>query len=94
MFHQNFQIAVTLLIGIISITGDKLVEYEENLILRAVSDNLTHGLVAGLSWTLIVILSKESVALNILNIVVCSVLSSLIDLDHFIEAHSWKLNVS
>ncbi|KAF7386989.1 hypothetical protein HZH66_011441 [Vespula vulgaris] len=67
-----------------------------NLILKigltSLIDNLTHAIVGGLTWTLILILSKKSFVQNLHDIFFSFALSSFIDLDHFLAARSWKLN--
>ncbi|XP_012264246.2 transmembrane protein 267 [Athalia rosae] len=82
---------LTIIIGVTSFTGDSLLYNLKNSTLRAISDNVTHALVGGLSWTLVITLSKNSVTRNLLGITLCFVISSLIDLDHFLLAKSWKL---
>ncbi|XP_057341162.1 transmembrane protein 267 [Microplitis mediator] len=93
MSYKTVKVIVCLLLGVISITGDKLVEYnEKNHLLRAIIDNLTHGCVAGLSWAFIVLLLNESIVKNIISILLCASMSSFIDVDHFIEAKSFHIN--
>ena len=95
MFCQRLiiKLTLTLLIGTTLIIGDKI---EENLLFpfhRAFCDNFIHAIVALFSWTLIIILSNASIINNINDIFLCTLLSSLIDLDHFIAARSLSLNV-
>lgn len=78
------------------VIGDKLVELSRNAVLKAICDNLTHGIVGFLSAILLVInfkeklLHKESYCLAVL----CLLISCLIDVDHFIAAKSMRLMVS
>jgi hypothetical protein len=85
---------LTSLIGIVSFLGDKGLQNGKSEILRAISDNLTHAVVGGITWTLVIVLLKQSLIENVKNIVICFFMSSLIDVDHFITAGSWNINVS
>ncbi|CAO1409211.1 unnamed protein product [Diamesa tonsa] len=68
--------------------GDKLVQRTiKNHVLRAIFDNLTHGLIGLFSAATLFINDKEKLYLA----GVCMVLSSIIDADHFIAAKSLKL---
>ncbi|XP_074114950.1 transmembrane protein 267 [Cotesia typhae] len=92
MQSKTLKLTTYLLLGLVSIIGDKLVSYNNNNhFLKAVIDNTTHGIVAGLSWTLIVILQNEPIAKNLPSILFCTFLSSLIDIDHFVEAKSFNI---
>lgn len=90
----NLHLILSCLIGIVSIVGDVALKYEHRPVLRAIFDNSTHALVGALSWSAIVVLSKKSVMQNLTQISICFFMSSFIDLDHFIAAKSWKLDVS
>ncbi|KAK0168361.1 hypothetical protein PV327_002172 [Microctonus hyperodae] len=94
MLNKIIQVISLFLIGIISVTGDKIVKNSDDMVIRAISDNLTHGLVAGISWLLVTVINQHSIINNIPCIVLCATISSLIDIDHFIEARSWKLNAA
>ncbi|KAI4492092.1 hypothetical protein M0802_010100 [Mischocyttarus mexicanus] len=85
-------IALTSLIGISSFLGDMFLKCVENRMARAILDNLTHAIVGGLVWILILVLSKKSLAQNVYGIVFSFFLSSFIDVDHFLAARSWKLS--
>ncbi|XP_043283505.1 transmembrane protein 267 [Venturia canescens] len=85
------QFCATSLLGVVSCTGDRLVDNSKNNVIRASFDNLTHAIIGGLSWILVLILSKKSVFPNIYSVIYCTAISSLIDLDHFIAAASLKL---
>ena len=87
------QVIFTSLIGIISYIGDKLLQQDSEVI-RAFSDNLTHATVGGLTWLLVLILSKKSILQNISSVILCFFISSFLDLDHFLVARSWRLHVS
>lgn len=77
--------------------GDYLLFSSQDPVIKAVSDNLTHGLVGALSWTIITFSSSISVVSNIkihgLWILTAGLLSSGVDIDHFLAAHSLNLEV-
>lgn len=56
---------------------------------RAVTDNAGHGLIAAISWLVVSGIHKETIFQG----VACALISSAIDLDHFIMAKSLKLKV-
>lgn len=87
------KIGLTVLIGISSFMGDMSLKYVQTAVARAILDNLTHAVVGGLTWSLILILSKKSFVQNLHNIFLSFALSSFIDMDHFLAARSWKLSV-
>lgn len=83
---------LTCLILLTAITGDYVVAYSKLHVFQALFDNATHFLIGGLSWLIVCLYSKEvSTSGKILEVVCCSLLSSFIDLDHFIEARSLNL---
>ncbi|KAK0173420.1 hypothetical protein PV328_006618 [Microctonus aethiopoides] len=94
MLNKIIQVISPFLIGIISITGDTIIKNSDDIVIRAICDNLTHGLVAGISWLLITVINQHSIIKNIPSIALCTAMSSLIDVDHFIEAQSWRLNAA
>ncbi|KAG5332499.1 TM267 protein, partial [Acromyrmex charruanus] len=86
---------LTCAIGACSIIGDfglKWLKYDKNESARAALDNATHATVGGLTWMLIVILSRKSIVRNLNSIFSCFLLASFVDLDHFIAAHSWHIH--
>lgn len=85
---------LTSLIGFVSFLGDKGLQRGKTEIVRAISDNLTHATVGGITWTLVVVSAKKSVVENFSRILACFLMSSLIDVDHFIAAGSWDINVN
>lgn len=85
---------LTSLIGFISFLGDKGLQNGKTEIVRALSDNITHAAVGGISWTLVVVLARKSIFENFSRILACFLMASLIDVDHFIAAGSWDINVS
>ncbi|XP_058788555.1 transmembrane protein 267 [Phymastichus coffea] len=86
------RIFLTILIAFVSILGDMGLQNGKSEIVRAVCDNLTHASVGGLTWTLVLLLSKKYVVNNMSSVVICFFMSSFIDIDHFISAGSWDIN--
>lgn len=88
---------LTILVGFICISGDRLVDKNKNHpLLKAVSDNVTHGLIGLFSYLIVMIEYRTSVSISELFLLVGAgfIVSCGIDLDHFIMARSWKLVVS
>ncbi|XP_024885353.1 transmembrane protein 267 [Temnothorax curvispinosus] len=83
---------LTCAIGACSVLGDFGLRYGRSESARAAFDNATHATVGGLTWTLIVVLSRKSVARNLNSVFSCFLLASFIDLDHFIAARSWHIH--
>ncbi|KAH0946600.1 hypothetical protein HN011_010463 [Eciton burchellii] len=86
------RVILTCAIGACSILGDFDLKYGKNELERAVFDNVTHATIGGLTWMLIVILSRKSLMRNLDSIFSCFLLASFIDLDHFIAARSWHIH--
>lgn len=87
------QLVLTGAIGLCSSIGDQGLRYGKTAASRAIFDNITHAIVGGITWAVILTLLKKSLAQNFLSIIWCIFLSSFIDIDHFIVAWSWKLSV-
>ncbi|XP_063981424.1 transmembrane protein 267 [Diachasmimorpha longicaudata] len=87
-----FKIILTISLGFICLIGDRLSDNLINAVARAMVDNITHALIAGVSWTLLTLLLNEPIFKNVIDIALCALISSLIDADHFIQAKSWKLS--
>ncbi|XP_014219507.1 transmembrane protein 267 [Copidosoma floridanum] len=92
--QQRFvlQAFLTSLIGFVSYTGDVGLQNGKTEIVRALSDNLTHATVGGITWALVIIISKKSAFEYLRSIIICFLMSSLIDVDHFIAAESMDIN--
>lgn len=88
------RIVLTGAIGICSFIGDQGLKHGKTAMTRAIFDNVTHAIVGGLTWAVILNLSKKPLIQNFSSIFLCFSLSSFIDIDHFIAAGSWKLSVS
>lgn len=86
---------LTLCIAASAIIGDVLVDYSDIKIVKALVDNCTHAIIGGFTWTLIQTYRKNDIYTNaFLEIFICTAASSLIDVDHFIVARSFRLEVS
>ena len=79
------------------IVGDYLLYNVENSLVKAVSDNTTHGFVGFLSWFIIIYNVQGSFLSNIKSnwkgLLASGLISCFIDIDHFIVAHSLNLKV-
>jgi len=58
---------------------------------KALADNLTHAVVSGLSWLLVLDIAGFTSRYGMLELLLSIVLGSVIDLDHFITARSVKI---
>ncbi|KAG7201767.1 hypothetical protein KM043_004487 [Ampulex compressa] len=83
---------LTCAIGVCSVIGDLGLERGKSELTRAIFDNVTHATVGGLTWALIIVLSKKSLIQNLPSIFLCFLMASFIDVDHFLAAGSWDLN--
>ncbi|XP_060525976.1 transmembrane protein 267 [Cylas formicarius] len=89
---NNFNVYLTSLIGFTAIVGDLFVTASNLNLFRALFDNATHGVIGGLSWLVFALNSKLANAkVTSLEVLLCAVLSSAIDLDHFVVAKSLLL---
>lgn len=88
---------LTLCLGMICITGDKLVDYnKDSPVLKAISDNLTHGIIGLVSYLIVVLEHRTNISITeqLLLITTSFLLACTIDVDHFVMARSWKLVVN
>lgn len=85
---------LTCAIGACLILGDYGLKYGKSESERAIFDNATHATIGGLTWMLIVVLSRKPLVRNLNSIFSCFLLASFIDVDHFIAARSWHIHVS
>ncbi|KOC66932.1 Transmembrane protein C5orf28 [Habropoda laboriosa] len=86
------RVILTGAIGICSFIGDQGLKHGKTAATRAIFDNVTHAFVGGLTWAVILSLSKKSLIQNFSSILCSFCLSSIIDVDHFIAACNWKLS--
>ncbi|XP_013411603.1 transmembrane protein 267-like [Lingula anatina] len=86
------------LVVVIFLTGDGLLGFSFESAyadtLRALSDNLTHGLIAAISWAIVIDGQADSPRGALLQILLCGALGSLVDVDHFLAARSLKLKAA
>ena len=92
--REFLRVVLTGAIGICSFIGDQGLKYGKTAATRAIFDNVTHAIVGGLTWAIILNLSKKPLTQNFSSIFYSFCLSSFVDVDHFIAACSWKLSVS
>lgn len=88
---------MVLSIILVCIIGDKLVEITRSSHWKkAIIDNVTHGIVGALAAAVVLFNFKDRITVSeiIILIVLACVLSSVIDVDHFIEARSFHIHVS
>ncbi|XP_063237143.1 transmembrane protein 267 [Bacillus rossius redtenbacheri] len=82
------------LIALVAITGDRCVSSPRlNQLQRAILDNLTHAVIGFETWYFVTVycFCKYRLAHELLESFLCGVISSLIDVDHFIAARSLHL---
>lgn len=93
LFTSN--VYLTFLLGIVAVLGDYMVAHTKLHIFQAIFDNTTHAVIGGVSWFLVCINYRKELSSSyvVLETAACSLLSSLIDVDHFIAAKSLKLSV-
>ena len=74
------------------VVGDYLLAHGNNAApVRAITDSLTHGLVAFFSWKIV---RPETNWISFIEMVLCLLLAMAIDVDHFIAAQSFDLQVN
>lgn len=61
---------------------------------RSLIDNLTHIIIGIFSWLLSVSYEKLYHPWNLANCLLCGFFAGVVDIDHFLMAKSFKLNVS
>ncbi|KAJ3641505.1 hypothetical protein Zmor_028011 [Zophobas morio] len=80
------------LLALTSITGDYIVSHTKLHLFQALFDNATHATVGGLSWLYVCVNYKNRSHLQtLLEIAACAGVASLIDVDHFVSARSFRL---
>lgn len=63
---------------------------QDRFYLRAAVDNTAHGIIALVSWCIISGIQTQK---DIIDAIVCGIIACVIDVDHFIAARSFKLQV-
>ncbi|CAD7002297.1 transmembrane protein 267 [Ceratitis capitata] len=87
------RIVLTTLLTITCLLGDNSVELTQHPLLKALADNATHALIGAFTGIAFAVQFHDRTS-NLLGwflIFTCFAVSSLIDVDHFIEARSWYL---
>lgn len=90
-------VLLSLSIGFTAIVGDHIVfnsKYSNSFLFRALIDNFVHasiGTVSALLFFLKMDITRQACVYNVL---LCTIVSSLIDLDHFIVAKSVYFKVN
>lgn len=93
---DSLRLFAAIFLGLVCFVGDRLVEYQSDSALgKAICDSLTHAAVGLLSATILVLQLMQHIPIRdkLLLILICCLLSSLIDVDHFIAARSLRLAV-
>ncbi|XP_021937357.1 transmembrane protein 267 isoform X1 [Zootermopsis nevadensis] len=92
MIWMNRTVA-TLCVGLVALLGDHVVAQNSlPRVVRAVADNFTHGAVGLLSWHIVTVhLADLSVTARLWEVLLCGLLASAIDLDHFAAARSLRI---
>lgn len=89
----SLKLYVTILLGLVAVIGDYIVLHSKIHIFQAVFDNATHAIIAGLSWFLVCICCRKYNYTGLIEVAISAICASLIDLDHFIVARSFHLEV-
>lgn len=86
---------LAVLLVFIALLGDWLLKIATKNAHKAIIDNSTHGLIGLISWWIVIIASKRKVPLpkRLLEAGLSGFVASIIDVDHFIYARSYKLEV-
>lgn len=90
------RIVLTTLVTITCLLGDNFVELTQHPLLKALADNATHAAIGALTGITFAtqFYERTSQLFGWILIFTCFVVSSFIDLDHFVEARSLYLEVS
>ncbi|XP_070592483.1 transmembrane protein 267 [Erythrolamprus reginae] len=84
----------SLCLGIFCYLADRLLQFsfiQQTYWLRALSDNMVHGIIGLWSWAIVIGLKKKS---DFTEVILAGFLSSVIDMDHFILAGSLSLKAA
>lgn len=85
---------ISVIIAAVALIGDKNSENQPNRLAAAFCDNLTHALIGAFTWIgMCVAKTSHPTLLYFIEIAVCGMFSSLMDLDHFLAAKSFHLKV-
>lgn len=80
----------------VAIFGDFFTMKASSDVLRAIIDNFIHSAIGSMTWLIVILFKRKRNALAVVlfEFMLCAALSSIIDVDHFIMAHSSSLYVS
>lgn len=82
-------------VGVIAVVGDLLGGKRSTPWGTAFVDNLTHALIACFTWMCVSTAKAPIVRSEVpKEAILCGLFASLIDLDHFVSAASWRLSVT
>lgn len=85
---------LTMLLSLVAVIGDYAVSQSNLHIYRALFDNTTHAVIGGISWLIVcVVFKSRNIFQDLCEIAICMIVSSGIDLDHFLVAGSFHLKV-
>ena len=86
----NISLVITCLLG--DHLCFSVLEGKSRIEIKAVCDSIVHGAVAFLSWLIVVLDRQVPISDNLKEALICGLFASAIDLDHFIEARSFRIN--
>lgn len=93
-FPFLFNVILTLLLAATASFGDFCVNYFTVHLHKALCDNATHAAVAVISWLIVYVCHKyKNINQMCVEIIICGMVASAIDLDHFFIARSTSLKV-
>ncbi|XP_034379422.1 transmembrane protein 267 [Arvicanthis niloticus] len=81
-------------LGIFCLVADRLLRFsiiQQNNWLRALSDNIVHGVIGLWSWAVVIGIRKKS---DFGEVLLAGFLASVIDIDHFVQARSLSLQAA
>ena len=90
ILHSIFRLLPYFVLGSICYGFDVLFLSVQDRYLKAVVDNTAHGTIALVSWCII---SEIQTRKDLIDAIVCGIIACGIDVDHFIAARSFKLQV-
>lgn len=96
MFISFTLIIISFFIGLTAVCGDSVENKLNTPWAIAFVDNATHALIGCLSWLSVSLGKSATVRNNSVSFketILCGLLASLIDVDHFLTAASWKITV-
>lgn len=97
MFKISTVVHLVLILSLAStaVIGDLLVQHASLHIQKAIFDNFTHAAIAGISWIIVCFYFRCSDLYVVFSeVLACTMIGSVIDLDHFLMARSVNLKVS